>query len=156
MLKLRYFLPYAITMQKSFRLLLISLVLLLALPACASEQPLTLDSLPQYSDDIKAPGESTLADAVLLNLKKTATQQGLTAETRIYGVSNNADFESIQAFYETGLGKTWMPDPALAQEKEGFQTTGWTHGGFYQQAVVIALVDDPFVGQRFLLVVLFN
>lgn len=143
-------------MQKSFLFLLIPLVLLLALPACVSEQPLTLDTLPQYSDEVKAPGESALADAVLLNLKDTATQQGLTADTRIYGVSNEADFEAIRAFYETGLGENWTADPTLAQEKEGFQTTGWTHGGFYQQAVVIALVNDPFVSQRFLLVVLFN
>ncbi|GAB4580508.1 MAG: hypothetical protein Fur0022_32500 [Anaerolineales bacterium] len=143
---------------KTFKLFLPIWVLILAALACGGSEPVTMDSLPVFDGAvILESGQSTVAEAVVEALKQTAGQEGVTAETRIYGVPAGTTWDAIKSFYASHLGEGWTEDAQLSEAQEGFNTAGWTRGGLAsEQAVVAALVNDPFAGQDFLILVLFS
>lgn len=134
------------------------LVLALAALACGGSAPVTLESLPKFDGAVALEdGQSTVAEAVVEALQQTAGQEGVTAETLVYGVPAETTWDAIQTYYANNLGSDWTEDNELKQESEGFNTVGWTRGGLAsEQAVIVAYVDDPLAGQSFLIVVLFS
>jgi hypothetical protein len=144
--------------RKNFTLFLPILVLLLAALACGGSDPVTMADIPVFTDAVQMEaGQSTMADLVADSLQQTAGQEGISTETLIYGVPAGTTWDSIKSFYSGQLGGDWTEDSELAESAEGFQTTGWTRGGLAsEQALVVALVDDPLAGQSFLIVGLFS
>ncbi|HNB51229.1 MAG TPA: hypothetical protein PK530_04775 [Anaerolineales bacterium] len=141
---------------RSLKLIPLLLVFLLFATACGDSSRITVDDLPQFSLNEKLPGESPLADGMVAALQETVRQQGLTAEAKIYAVPTDTTFDVVKSFYTRELGSVWLEDPQLANDQEGFQTSGWRLGGpSGEESVVVTLVSDPLAGEKILIVVLF-
>ena len=144
--------------RKKLMIFLPMVALFVAALACGGSNPVTMTDLPVVESAVKVEaGQSTMADVVVEALKESVGQEGVTAETAMYSLPADTSWDTIKRFYTSNLGSDWTEDAALSETQEGFTSSGWTRGSFAsKQALVIALVDDPFAEQRFLVVVLFS
>jgi hypothetical protein len=141
--------------MKSFKivsLLVLAFILLAALTACGSPEPLTMDNLPIYV------GAQTTTNADYLTIASgmaDAMKQEIKAEsieTRTYTANKDTKWEDVEKYYDTELTKAgWKTDPQLVSNDPTVHGKGWIRG---QQVFAIFFAADPALPDTILIAIL--
>jgi hypothetical protein len=122
----------------------LSLLILLLAVACGAK-PILIDDLPVYPGSVPMQrGQNSLADSVADAMQRSAGEQGLNAQFRLFGLPADTTWDEVKGFYSREMARLgWKPESAMTVEGEGFQAVGWTQGtGDKQQALVVGYVPD--------------
>jgi hypothetical protein len=123
---------------------LLVLPIVLLLMACGA-RPVLIDDLPVYPAAVPMElGQNSLADSVTTTMQQSATEQGLSAQFRLFGLPAGVTWDDVDNFYTQELAHLdWKPEPAMDVTGDTFQAAGWSQGtGDKQEALMVGYVPD--------------
>jgi hypothetical protein len=147
-------------MKRQRTILIVSLgVLILAVACCRGNTPVVMSDILVYPGvTATEAGDDPLVDAVVANMKETASSKNIATEIKTYNLPDGATWDDVKGFYDEKLeGTDWEFADELTEDSEEFKTIGWQRGPSYkEQLLVVAYLPDIFGEGATLIIMLFT